>query len=96
MLAHAAFRLEKANRPDALLQYLAAVACEVRRSWVKDPHNVSLEPFKLKFGQGAAPILGEEAVQHSQAMWRTMMFRSGPRPYGRPKKPKGSKAEGRQ
>ena len=59
---------EKVFETDKLDMYLAAIACEVRRSFVKTPATVKMSDFILDFSQKEVkkPMTKEEATAASK------------------------------
>lgn len=51
--------------------FLAAIAQEVRRSWVKNPRNVELDPFLFKFETAKKKI--ESTTARSKQYWFARM-----------------------
>jgi hypothetical protein len=52
------------------------LACEVRRGWIKDPKQVKLEDFRLKFAnkpRTATPVERHLATQFAKARWGMLM-----------------------
>lgn len=66
---------EQLNEPGLTETYLMAVACETRRSYVKNPARVSLDDFKLTFRrqESRPPMTREQAAAASRARWFSLM-----------------------
>jgi len=61
---------EKVLETDKLDMYLAAIACEVRRSFVKTPATVKMSDFILDFSKKEQkPMTKEEATAASKRYW---------------------------
>ena len=52
--------------------YLAQIATEVRRSWVKTPRLIKLKDFILKFKGEAEDLPPEKRVKRSKQYWLSM------------------------
>jgi len=56
--------------------YLANIAAEVRRSFVKDPAKIKMESFLIKFKKGAKlkrpKKTKEEKIRESKAFWMSL------------------------
>ena len=50
--------------------YLAQIAMEVRRSFVKHPERLKLEPFMIQFESKARP---KSTMVNSKAFWRALI-----------------------
>ena len=59
---------EEWNRPDRTDHYLMLLAAETRAGRVKNPKNIKLEHFKLRFGS-QKPLSVEQATEISKARW---------------------------
>ena len=64
------------NYPDKLCSYLMQVACEVRRVLRKNPNEVKLKDFQLKFGKDEASAIKssrtvtiEQEAAFAKAKW---------------------------
>jgi len=57
--------------------YLAAIAAEVRRSYVKDPEKVEVKSFLIKFKRGKetkkVEKTKEERIKASKTFWMALM-----------------------
>jgi len=56
--------------------YLAQIAAEIRRSWVKSPEKVGLKTFLLKFGNKSKPkkLSIEEKTRRSKRFWSRLVM----------------------
>ena len=49
--------------------YLAQLACEVRRSFTKDPKSVKIEDFLIKFKDSAPATKAQKDTNLSKSIW---------------------------
>ena len=59
--------------------YLANIAAEIRRSYVKDPEKVVMKSFLMKFKkrEKKPKMTKEEATKRSKMFWGALLGRSG-------------------
>ena len=58
-------------------QYMASIACEVRRVLSKNPSSIKLPQFQLKFERGATvKMTREEKRKLSKSVWRSVVVGS--------------------
>lgn len=58
---------EDPNKFNALYMYLAQIAAEVRRSFVKRPNKVEISDFVIKFVNKKTS--NKQSVEHSKRAW---------------------------
>lgn len=66
---------ERVNEHDALHYYLAQIACEVRRSYIKRPNRVKLKQFLLTFKvpKVERKLSGKQRIARSKAAWGSIL-----------------------
>jgi hypothetical protein len=57
------------NEPTRTDDYLAQIACEVRRGWVKKPQSVRLQHFRLRYEGAPAADGRHAAAEASKQVW---------------------------
>lgn len=53
--------------------YLASIATEVRRSYVKNPKSVKLDDMMLKFNRKQTKQVSQEQLDMAKAVWRARL-----------------------
>lgn len=68
---------EEENRFHREDYYLAQIAAEIRRSYVKDPRSVKIESFLMKFERKVKPkkskMTMKERTKKAKAYWSALM-----------------------
>jgi hypothetical protein len=73
---------EEWNTTEKVTDYLAQIACEVRRGYVRDPGRVKLDDFIIKYtpANKKPQMTKEEYLQNSKNYWTGILGFFGVKP----------------